>query len=657
MAARAIAALCSGNGAKHITSSRAYLMSHCFSRLDRDTSLKNCWNEVHGALLALQMLLRSMPCPLDGVLDNPQISKISYFASWTSAHCICPPSIAAVAIEILSEVHERCAASRENISLKSVARTAFNCTEFFVGRSSINMIGQGYLSSVSAKALIQSLHDDALDPAGSDESRRTSLDAISSICKSESFDAAWAGIKALKKRLSFSIDGVLNKDTYSKRDRAHILREMCFVLYDVLKCEYAKDPHPPNLRRLSRCILELVKACKILHGDTIFTKACLKSNWDMFVGLQKLGGSKNITGRTTKIYDEENAGNGLSGNALELMSFCLGALYEVDGLNENMISELSQFRHALLESTDPLSPLEVRHSAAMSIGFVGILTWEMHEGELTHELHKKVEIIKLDLYITAIKLLQDNDVDVRFASMKSLMLSSKSNTMHPSVPSLVLESIFNEMNTSFNVELLTIRLLQLIAGASLSLEATISAVKEELAHTNGKDKSNLNLGVKRKIFEYEDPNPFEEDLVILQLAVATLTHSGKVISCTESSHILRRGAKMLDDLKDYMTNKFIQDPVHDIFRHSAVFAAAFGLALSSACIIYLGGHDKQNDVVQKSKQVLDLIEKNTSQVNSLFLDVLRALSNAEQGRKETQVEVLQCCFLLKASRLLVCTRT
>ena len=230
-----------------------------------------------------------------------------------------------------------------------------------------------------------------------------------------------------------------------------------------------------------------------------------------------MGSPRDGDGITRK---EEDAANALSGNALELMALALSALvYESD--TPNVLKRIDTFADAILESTDPLSPWNVRHSAAVAILSSGILSWKadsLNWGEGMNHLQRR----KFDLYMVALKFLEDNDSDVRQAAGKALTNATVSKSIesnqydannHISDVSLkVLEGCGVILSSDDIGSALITHLFNILLEKCETIRGATLAVLEEFGYSERATSSStlLNLSTKRKIFEDEEPNPFEE---------------------------------------------------------------------------------------------------------------------------------------------------
>jgi hypothetical protein len=250
-------------------------------------------------------------------------------------------------------------------------------------------------------------------------------------------------------------------------------------------------------------------------------------SWILFQRMRLLGGCH-------VVVDDGRGGNRLSGNALELMGFALSQILDnrrprTDIDQNEILHRVSQLVLAVKESTDPLSSWHVRHSAAVGIDISGIL-----KSKALYD-QEKLESFKLDLQMEALNLLQDNDLDVRRAagralqgagSIKDPMIQDDLGPWRDAmarIPLLDLEQTYHRISDEYNGLEWTERLFRAVLDACQDMEGRVQVVLEEFKGSEAGSDSMalLNLGTKRKIFEGEDPNPFEE--VSVELYVSFLT--------------------------------------------------------------------------------------------------------------------------------------
>jgi len=715
MAARALAVLCSGDSVNEKdSSSRYYLLSCCTDLLESRDCPKVDWNKKHGALLGIRSLLLSSPNSRQLFDDQKLYSAVALYASWGSGAFDYPPSCVAVALDILefavcnafndAEIMLKSMGGKESSFLEVALFDAVHRIEALSHeRSPTVMIGLSTLSPVVGK-IAGALCSSAIfgsDKLNGDECNKF-LIKIETIFCSNSFDVRLAAVKAFKKSIYGAVDSILDATNINAENRSRLMLKVGNMLLRVIDAElqrkdkikalepffdgkeYQLGPHLPTLRRLSRCAIECFSACRSLPCSSnlqIGSSHSGRSKWDIFVQLELLGG-----GILEKVEEDnqDSAGNSVSGNSIELMALFLRA--EMDSIKtkadaETLINHVKVFVSAVVGLADPLVPWSVRHSAAVAAGFCGMLVCDartcLKECE-QREIASKLQSQQLDLCMVVLKLVQDNDEDVRSAAIKALSsfllsgfhydtqnfqaIASVGNFEVSTVPLDALERLYDSVRNKHEKIKLIQRLLKMLVDHSQSMEEDLKLTTEEYKFSENIPslRSILNLATTRKIFEEEDPNPFEESLVIAQLAVSMLVSSGQKLEdcglcqdymCT----ILSRCKHFIGLFKKRLTNSddglLLTDLAHDITWCNQVFSSMHGVILGSIGTIYLGGNDEQN-VVKGAKSLMLLFSACSKNVDSMLtvhpciFKALEVLSNAKQGCHKTYTDLLTCCFLL-----------
>ena len=137
------------------------------------------------------------------------------------------------------------------------------------------------------------------------------------------------------------------------------------------------------------------------------------------------------------------------------------------------------------------------------------------------------------------------------------------------------------------------------------LVEVIQNLKDEFGHTNkyfeqydtGKDdelKALVNANTTRKIFEDEDPNPFQEKILLNQLAV------NSILSLASASHSSSSAVEFLlpDNTSDVLTMcdsaliRLVETQteggmVHEITRYPTIFPSLHSILCASVTALYL----------------------------------------------------------------------
>jgi len=640
MAARATAALCSGDG-NDITS-RSELLTWCKERY----STSSDWNSKHGLLLCVKHLLKVSTSVEAFSLVRP---LICYAASWVDDNFLSPPSCVAVALECWAHAH-----MRGNISLnieKSLAAslsTAIQATAQF-NQAGVNLIGASHLCCVSSEFLARLVYDDLF--SFNDDVRMKALCTMKwllQVC----FDAQWIAVKTIKKFLYESIEAITSDASVEPLIRAKALSDVREMLLQTLLEDWKKyiaggDTnilHPPTLRRMTRSI--------IIVSDGIRSLNCTKWHidpnvWPMLSWLRRFDGTsaeKCLNSRCVSL---------LGGNAVELMAYVLAGQICGDGSN------FQEFEAIVKESIDPLSPWRVRHSVAAAIDTCGIM---MNAPENMTDTFRTSQAFQVSLFSVALKLLQDNDIDVRNAASKALAFASARDTscahdkheLLPKqcagvVPLLSLERAFVKLLSLVNSDNLIENLLFQIIDECEDIDRILGSVSNQFRLSQ-----NLGDGIRgsesgdsrrhRRIFEEEEPNPFLEPLIGLQLSVYVLAGQEASVTRKDTDHV----KKLLQKCAIALTKLFEQlssDSINDISRNSGVFPYLQGVILGSATAIYLGYNDS-SDTVAAASRIMDAGKLN-QQLHPAVLNAVTLLSESKVASDERMKSGLRhCCFLV-----------
>eukprot|EP00978_Attheya_sp_CCMP212_P047997 scaffold458340_cov59-Attheya_sp.AAC.2 len=179
------------------------------------------------------------------------------------------------------------------------------------------------------------------------------------------------------------------------------------------------------------------------------------------------------------------------------------------------------------------------------------------------------------------------------------------------------------------------------------MEGRVQVVLEEFkgSETGSDSMALLNLGTKRKIFEGEDPNPFEEPLIISQLAAVAIAKEDacEVANGAIANEVLTRCAWILELLQSRGTT----DIFHDVSRCNNIFPAIHSLLLGSIVAIYIGNTEDHGSKVREiAKDIITSQDGITTSIHPFLLEAMRVLSTANTQDTLTRKGLRTCCFLL-----------
>jgi hypothetical protein len=392
--------------------------------------------------------------------------------------------------------------------------------------------------------------------------------------------------------------------------------------------------HPPTLRRLSRCLLESIVACERLVGR-LTEKEVYHAAWGL--GLT-------ITAREEACQDEATAGLAppVIGNACELMSFEI-----VESNTAQNLDKISTFATSICRHSDSASGWRLRHSAAVALDTSKVLSWRPSTDSVPDwEVERRSHQVTLTL--AAFQLLQDGDMDVRYATSRAFS-SQYTELSGSSVPEMILMQAFKLSSGVLVPEQFTERLFSTILEYVGGIEDNLQSLLDELSQSEGTKSPSelLNTGTDRKIFEEEEPNSYFEGSLTNQLSImATMKMHNKLLS-ESTDQLVRLCDRILSVLQRRLpTETGESDMLHDVTRHNSIFPMLHCLILATTCVVFLGGRD--------ARSVQDMAEKIRSMasvtMHPFIREALAALATAAESDPVTLDAVSQCCFLIPTTQ-------
>lgn len=546
VAARALSALCSGDGAEaEDKTSRKALIQSCLDLLSNSTGREQIdrtdWNAVHGSLLGIQALLRSSKDPSSFIADSRLIAELNRYSSWCWGSCECPPSCTAIALEIVADAGLRTRAEMSGSGLDERMALALSTTSYELVRlvehisrdcQSTDLIGLASLSQVASRtACTISMKVVFGLIAADDATRSTHLENLGRLFASDSFEVRYQAVKAFKKPLCEAVDRILSATSVLPHERLSMLEGVAEIIIRSLSFEVRRRhrpltsanqmdqlSHSPTLRRLSRCAIECLYGCDALTDTSqvpLPESVDVDNFWEVCLELYRCGCKELETH-----YSRGTSATSLSGNALELMGVLVSTMLTDDAYHSgNAVEEkIDNFVGFVREFNNSEISWRVRHSAARALETCQILKW-VPQRELEDREHAHVDFFRhkqLDLHMEAFKFLQDSDVDVRRVTGRALLESAHVQEMSATTPIVtlaVLEESFLNVCERFGGPELTERLLNVIIDTCCRpLRSSLRAFLKEVKQSEGLPVASelLNLSSERKIFEDEEPNSFEE---------------------------------------------------------------------------------------------------------------------------------------------------
>ncbi len=668
VASRALSVLCSGDSDTNNCSSRRTILDKCLEHLSfhAKNTLTRSYNQDHGVLLALRSLLSSAPQPekyFHGALKD----AIIYYSTWSNFTFATPPSCAAIAIEILYMltlrsqsamndllIHETKPSTLQEISFKLV-----RCVEELSSRGDkMDVVGLSDLAKAASKVTAQLAFRRIFDFSTTSKFRERYLKLVKHCFCSSNYDIMLYSVKAFKKGIYAGVDQVVedtSKNCTEKNDiligiSALSIQSICALIdRDQLKA------HPPTIRRLSRIALECIYATKSLPSNSLYLSDIIgikvETFWSTLRQMLHLGGF--VLNQGDSKPENLSGGNGLAGNALELTALALDEFCseskELQACKSDLLQERTfLFIDLLKQSVHPLSSWKIRYSAALGARESGLLSSSMIDNNMIGESTKNA---RTQVYLLLLELLQDSDEDVRRATGQALSKSSNSSPIVAlktfEIASQMLSFSPSSSSSSEMLLLLIHRLVHLCKEAELNLKF----VTEELSSTIDipEVENNLNLSTKRKIFENEDPNPYQELLVMIQMSIIRLLEY-PVESVIDDDEIETLFVKIYSSCELVLTeikhlsldaNK-LNDFAHNLTFDSRIFPYFHGLLIGSTVGLWFGIQEKNTNIIDSASVIL----QSGAIIHPCIKQALGVLEAVKNGDTNVRKEIIQSCFIL-----------
>ena len=659
------------------------------------------WNLVDGMLLAMESLDLSTHAELlDAEAQRTLIGLVN--------SDLLPPSCRSTALGILSS-----STFADNDSVRRA------CDKITKNGSIRSMIGGTLLYKTASEVLCQ-MSQESIWQATSESILENGLSQLKGVLVNEIIDVRLYAAKCFKKRIYGNLDRLRAtgkaSNTTSSLPPMKILNGLASVLLECVAAElsrgiaYTTGSHIPTLRRLSRCFLETV--------DAIPKSSLLVANYGLIWSI-----SHQITEREHSFlaeegsltngvgYLESNGGNVLSSNAVEMMAVAIAmegdAHAAMNGDEEGGHRPLHEKTRILLKVVgslnDPSASWRSRYSAALALETCCSLVLVADEEEQKEDENNDKDTIentlRREILMIVLELLQDSDPDVRTVAVRAATKfyatrdkrnndnNSSSFAHHLLLPEWTLETTFPSAfavvarkqlaNRSSTMELLQAMILDHCKGLSDAVEG----IQEEFSNTDryyqndeehdGASRLNslVNVNTTRKIFEDEDPNPYQEKILLNQLAIQSLLglklkeepSNGESLPLAENTlEVWTTCDSILTGLLDTQNNGGM---VHEVSRFPTVFPSLHSILCASATSLYLVGKGDESDsdglrgrlrmsaekLISRDNESGDNDSENQSSHRSLHPLIRSALGvlSRDSERLPTKGEIQELLFLLK----------
>jgi hypothetical protein len=342
-------------------------------------------------------------------------------------------------------------------------------------------------------------------------------------------------------------------------------------------------------------------------------------------------------------YDALGSGNGLASNALELSALYIGDVMSTSNEiteNKTRTEILATYVDLVRQSCHPLASWKVRFSAALGTRHSCLLQSTMND--------KDSESMRLEILLQLIELFQDSDEDVRREVGRTLFHATSDVE---SVSLLNLEKMTGylpEMDSRSGMYLLLInRILSICNSIMINIDATTKEYSSTIAC-----QDSLNLDSDREIFEEEDPNPYEEDLVIIHISIMRLCMYPKQ-ELTDNNEaektlleIQKLCARALVAFHEVFVCTGTRDVAHNLSFAGNVFSLMHGLLLASSYGLWNGTDDR----FELSTLCKRILENKNALLHPCFRKAMITLSSIVPGDPECLKGIKRCCFLLPSTR-------
>ena len=607
---------------------------------------------------------------------------------------------------------------------------------------SMLMIGGSILYKTASEALCRMYQGDLWEPK-SELASENSLSHLKNIFVSNIIDIRLYGVKCFKKGIYDNLDRInmaennamdVTEDVTVILSPDTILVGLAKMLLDCVADELNRDivenigggAHVPTLRRLSRCFLETVDA---IPTPVLSTLNCSELVWSV---------SNKIVEREESLFSTEGTGNALesnggtvlSSNAAEMMALAIvmGHNNNNDGLveSENGTEGCHYYERIKVllvvvdGLNDPVCSWRSRYSAALSLErCCHVVLSSNDDNEVDDDENEDQRVVlRRKILIHILKLLQDSDPDVRTVAVRAATKFNRkrgqcvqdqnhmpsSSCHHLLLPEWTLERTFpstfapDDARKCRQQYSTTETLMGMILDHCRGIIDIIKNVQDEFRHTNQFcDYNNsglkllVNVNTTRMIFEEEDPNPFQEKILLNQLAIRSLLDLDLVLVTTPGQQLQQQPfnfllpANLIHDVLimcDSVLNLLLESQktgggmVHEITRFPTVFPSLHSILCASIASVYLMGaveaaavvtnngdsSSNESDIsllrsvlrlrtkIRNSAEQLLLVSSSSFLMHPTIHSALRVfidLVDNTQHEQKTKHDIIELLFLLK----------
>ncbi|MGK3756264.1 MAG: hypothetical protein ACI8RD_008575 [Bacillariaceae sp.] len=573
---------------------------------------------------------------------------------------------------------------------------------------SMLMIGGSLLYKTASEALCRMYQGNLWEPK-SKSALENSLSHLKNIFVSNIIDIRLYGVKCFKKGIYDNLDRIrmtennamdVIEDATVVHSPDTILIGLAKMLLDCVADELNRDiventgggAHVPTLRRLSRCFLETIDAIPTPVLSSLNCSELLWSVSNKIVDREEYLFSKEGTGDAI----ESNGGTVLSSNAAEMMALAIvmghnnnyGPAESENGTKDCYYYERIKVLLVVVDGlNDPVCSWRSRYSAALSLETCCHLVLSNNVDEVVDDEENQRDILRRTILIHILKMLQDSDPDVRTVAVRAAtkfnrkrgqcvkdqnrMLSSSCH--HLLLPEWTLERTFpstfapDDARKAQQQYSTTETLMGMILDHCRGIIDMIKNVQDEFRHTNQFCDDNddglkllVNVNTTRMIFEEEDPNPFQEKILLNQLAIRSLLDLVLVTTPGQQqqqqfnfllpTNLIHDVLMMCDSVLNLLLESQNNGGgmVHEITRFPTIFPSLHSILCASIASVYLmGGVEEAAVVTNNGEDKNDNDNEDSS--NESDVSLLQSVLRLRTKIRNSAEQLLLVSFSLSTS--------
>ncbi|KAG7354362.1 putative death-receptor fusion protein DUF2428 [Nitzschia inconspicua] len=584
------------------------------------------WNKVHGFLLASKALY--------GAADEVTLDSLHTFLLKISQGKA-PPPCQSTALSILM------------LSCSTAPEAERICLDVIDYSDDGSADGASHLFSTASKVLCQVAASNVFFAEDADMLSE-GISTLQKLFSCPLLDVRLHSVKCFKKGIYEKLEGIqlrLNENASNPYLPSELILRRLFVV--LLECTLAESnldeelsvlgTHIPTLRRLSRCLLETL-ACNAVdissgEADIMWALSCKMIERDFGCATER---TDDLNVLPLLGEGETTGANLISSNGVEML-----AIAATVG-SSPVHSRLNKLLKVIDLMNNPFVSWRCRYSAVLAVErFCRFAGASNYDGKFARPL-----VIK---YI--LSFLQDSDPDVRGVASRAASefcggLSGKDGNL---LPEWTLVQFFSCAFDNFagtsagaaSTDVPTEALMSIIIDNCDDLISSMQRVLAEFRHSSqgyfassvSSDDVLVNDDVARKIFEDEDPNPFQERVMVNQLAIRSLFD---LMARSDTKKLYSNGKqrKLLDQCKEALA--LLTDCldagglVHDLSHSPMVFPSLSSLVTCTAVICQFS---ESVESIQAIRDMSIPLVGNSRYLHPNILDALQVIRQNEMSKE------------------------